>query len=184
MTRRQAGDFSEAWVDNRKSCDFSPSPKRYQQLPPPSRPLAPTKGNQVSYRPGGGGGGAETDLLRGRLQLHPYPPPQPQGLGRRAVTQLDFGRTQRAAASRETNLAAQRFFLLQQQQQHGGSQYLNKRGGHAVAEAASAAPPYASDSEFTAQRARRPHVLLHKEQPVLTRIRRPSQVREGESWID
>lgn len=191
VTRRQAGDFTEVRVDNRKSCDFSPSPKRYQHLPPSARPLAPTKSGQISYRPGGGSGAMESDLLRGRLQLHPYsPPPLPLpthgGLGRRAVTQLDFGRTQRnnpnnfAAAAA---MAAPRL-MQQQQQYHGGSQYLNKRGGGGARFAAAAAGegglmvgPYSSDSEFTAQRARRPHVLLHKEQPMM-RMRRPSQVRE------
>ena len=189
MTRRQAGDFSEARIaDSRKSCDFSPSPKRYQPLPPSARmPLAPTKSAAgVSYSPSGGSGR--------QLQMLPYPPtnnplqPTHGGLGRRAVTQLDFGRAQRSTANhfdRVMPVAQPR--LMQQQQQHyhhGGSQYLYRRGNAAAAAAGGGgeglfAGPYSSDSEFTAQRARRPHVLLHKEQPVLTRIRRPSQVRES-----
>ena len=185
VTRRQAGDFSEARLDNRKSCDFSPSPKRYQLLPPSTRPLAPTKSAQISYRPGGGsplrgGGAVESELLRGRLQLHPYPPPPPpptHGLGRRAVTQLDFGRTQRNNPNNfdRVMMAAPR--SMQQQQYHGGSQYLNNKRAAAAAGEGMIAGPYSSDSEFTAQRARRPHVLLHKEQPLM-RMRRPSQVRE------
>ena len=176
VTRRQAGDFSEARIDNRKSCDFSPSPKRYQPIPPSARPLAPTKGAQVSYSPGGGGGS-------GRLQMHPYPPPPPlptHGLGRRAVTQLDFGRSQRNNPNHfDRVMAAPRLMQQQQQQYHSGSQYLNsKRGTAAAAGEGMVVGPYSSDSEFTAQRARRPHVLLHKEQPVLTRMRRPSQVRD------
>ena len=198
MTRRQAGDFSEAWVDNRKSCDFSPSPKRYQPLPPSARarmPLAPTKSAGVSYSPGGGSGGGGGGGGSGRpLQMHPYPlQPTHGGLGRRAVTQLDFGRAQRSGANHFDRVmpAAAAARLMQQQQQHyhhGGSQYLYRRGNAGAAAAAAGGGgvgegllppgPYSSDSEFTAQRARRPHVLLHKEQPVLTRIRRPSQVRE------
>ena len=125
----------------------------------------------------------------------PYPPTnnplQPTahgGLGRRAVTQLDFGRAQRSSHTNNFDRvmpAAAQPRLMQQHQQHyhhGGSQYLYKRGNAAVTGGEGQFPgPYSSDSEFTAQRApRRPHVLLHKEQPVLTRIRRPSQVRERE----
>ena len=191
VARRQAGDFSEARIaaDSRKSCDFSPSPKRYQPLPPSARlPLAPTKSAGVSYSPGGGGGG-------GMLPYPLQPTHAHGGLGRRAVTQLDFGRAQRSTAANNFDRvmpAAAQPRLMQQHQQHyhhGGSQYLYRRGNAAAAAAGGGgeglfAGPYSSDSEFTAQRARRPHVLLHKEQPVLTRIRRPSQVRERESWID
>ena len=186
MTRRQAGDFSEARIaDSRKSCDFSPSPKRYQPLPPSARlPLAPTKSAAgVSYSPSGGSGR--------QLQMLPYPPAniplQPAahgGLGRRAVTQLDFGRAQRSTANhfdRVMPVAQPRLMQQQQHYHHGGSQYLYRRGNAAPSGGEGLfAGPYSSDSEFTAQRARRPHVLLHKEQPVLTRIRRPSQVRERE----
>ena len=186
VARRQAGDFSEARIaaDSRKSCDFSPSPKRYQPLPPSAArmPLAPTKSAAgVSYSPSGGGSGRQ-------LQMLPYPPTnnplQPThghgGLGRRAVTQLDFGRTRNNFDRVMPAAAAQPRLMQQQHYHHGGSQYLYKRGAAAVTNGEGMFPgPYSSDSEFTAQRApRRPHVLLHKEQPVLTRIRRPSQVRE------
>lgn len=189
VTRRQAGDFTEARIDNRKSCDFSPSPKRYQQLPPSHRPLAPTKSAQISFRPGGGsplrgGGATESDLLRGRLQLQPYSPPPlptPHGLGRRAVTQLDFGRSQRNNPNNFDRVMAAPRLMQQQQQYHGGSQYLNSKRAAAAAGEGLIAGPYSSDSEFTAQRARRPHVLLHKEQPMM-RVRRPSQVRERERY--
>ena len=181
VARRQAGDFSEARIaaDSRKSCDFSPlSPKRYQPLPPSAArmPLAPTKSAGVSYSPSGGGGGG---MLPYPLQPNPH-----GGLGRRAVTQLDFGRAQRSTAAnnfdRVMPAAAQPRLMQQQHYHHSGSQYLYKRGNAAAAGGEGMFPgPYSSDSEFTAQRApRRPHVLLHKEQPVLTRIRRPSQVRE------
>jgi hypothetical protein len=176
-TRRQAGDFSQARVaaDNRKSCDFSSPtkaifhPHRQQQqqqqqqhLPPPLR----FNSQQVSYRPGG-------DVIR---QHQPVPV---VGLGRRAVTQLDFGTNRHRGGNVNGSV-------------------ISAEGSRFQFASRNNLGPYSSDSEFTSssrqlqvqhqqqqqQRRGRPHVLLQqqrdmKRQAQLAQVRKKEGGKEG-----